>query len=312
MGSMGYKVTGNEYARPFISERAIDQPRPLKVIYIGAGISGICAAIQFPKFVRNLELAIYEKNPDIGVRGSRIDVPAHSYQLSYKSDVDRSKFYVGAAELLDYWRRVVRKYDIRTLMKSDHKCIEARCNELTCKWHVKFEILGTGDIIEDIGDVLVMRDLCYDPTGQKIAVIGAGSSGIQVVPALQPKVKAMDHYIRGRTWIAASFGNELVRQRNDGRDGNFDYTPQEIKWRENDPESYVRYRKTLEVGMQGSSAMTHRWTPTQDAAWATLTTGMRKSLQKKSEIAEHLIPEFPPLQRRLTPGLGYLATSLTT
>jgi cation diffusion facilitator CzcD-associated flavoprotein CzcO len=36
------------------------------VIYIGAGISGICAAIQFPKFVPNLELVIYEKNLDIG------------------------------------------------------------------------------------------------------------------------------------------------------------------------------------------------------------------------------------------------------
>lgn len=66
MGSMGYKVTSPEYAHPLISERAVDEPRPLKVIYIGAGISGICAAIQLPKFVPNLDLVIYEKNPDIG------------------------------------------------------------------------------------------------------------------------------------------------------------------------------------------------------------------------------------------------------
>jgi hypothetical protein len=31
----------HKYLSPFISERAINQPRPLKVIYIGAGISGI-------------------------------------------------------------------------------------------------------------------------------------------------------------------------------------------------------------------------------------------------------------------------------
>lgn len=66
MGSMGYKVADAEYAHPLISERAVDEPRPLRVIYIGAGISGICAAIQFPKFVPNLDLVIYEKNPDIG------------------------------------------------------------------------------------------------------------------------------------------------------------------------------------------------------------------------------------------------------
>jgi heterodisulfide reductase subunit A-like polyferredoxin len=51
---------------PFISERAVDQPRPLKVIYIGAGISGIIAAIKFREAVPDLDLAIYEKNPELG------------------------------------------------------------------------------------------------------------------------------------------------------------------------------------------------------------------------------------------------------
>ena len=49
-----------------ISERPIDQHRPLKLIYIGAGISGIVAAIQFLKAVPHLELTIYEKNPELG------------------------------------------------------------------------------------------------------------------------------------------------------------------------------------------------------------------------------------------------------
>ena len=59
-------ISQSPYADPLITERAIDEPRPLKVIYIGAGISGILAAIQFPKYVPNLELAIYEKNADVG------------------------------------------------------------------------------------------------------------------------------------------------------------------------------------------------------------------------------------------------------
>src|SRR3954453_19950643 len=48
---------------PLISERAVDQPRPLKVIYIGGGISGILAAIKFREAVPDLDLTIYEKNP---------------------------------------------------------------------------------------------------------------------------------------------------------------------------------------------------------------------------------------------------------
>lgn len=48
------------------SSRPMDSHQPLKVIYIGAGVSGIVAAIHFKKIVPSLELVIYEKNDDIG------------------------------------------------------------------------------------------------------------------------------------------------------------------------------------------------------------------------------------------------------
>jgi hypothetical protein len=54
------------YSTPHISERAVDQARPLKVIYISAGISGILAAIKFRQAVPDLDLTIYEKNPELG------------------------------------------------------------------------------------------------------------------------------------------------------------------------------------------------------------------------------------------------------
>lgn len=66
MGSTDQQVLNDQFLHPLISERAIDQVRPLRVIYIGAGVSGICAAIFFPQLVPNLELAIYEKNGDVG------------------------------------------------------------------------------------------------------------------------------------------------------------------------------------------------------------------------------------------------------
>jgi cation diffusion facilitator CzcD-associated flavoprotein CzcO len=65
MGSMGFPVA-EKYTHPLITERAIDEPRPLRVIYIGAGVSGICAAIKFPQYVPNVNLVIYEKNADVG------------------------------------------------------------------------------------------------------------------------------------------------------------------------------------------------------------------------------------------------------
>ena len=53
-------------AKTIISERSIDEPRPIKMIYIGAGVSGIVGAIEFIKRVPNLQLVIYEKNPEVG------------------------------------------------------------------------------------------------------------------------------------------------------------------------------------------------------------------------------------------------------
>jgi cation diffusion facilitator CzcD-associated flavoprotein CzcO len=162
MGSMGYKVPQGEFAHPLISERALDEPRPLKVIYIGAGVSGICAAINLPKYVPNLELTIYEKNADVGgtwfenrYPGCACDIPAHSYQLSFESNPDWSSFYVGAPEILRYWQRVAEKYGVKKHMRFRRRCVEARWDEETSKWRVKLKNVDNNEIIEDVADVFV-------------------------------------------------------------------------------------------------------------------------------------------------------------
>lgn len=49
-----------------VEERSIDESRPLRVVVIGAGISGILACVRFNQRIPNLDLCIYEKNADIG------------------------------------------------------------------------------------------------------------------------------------------------------------------------------------------------------------------------------------------------------
>ena len=44
----------------------VDYARPMKVIVVGAGISGILAAIRFPRRIAKLDLVVYDKNPEIG------------------------------------------------------------------------------------------------------------------------------------------------------------------------------------------------------------------------------------------------------
>lgn len=54
----------------------------------------------------------------------------------------------------------------------------------------------------------------YDLKGKKVAVIGAGSSGVQIIAAIQKDVDQLYHWIRSPIWITASFGHTWA-----GRDG---------------------------------------------------------------------------------------------
>ena len=56
----------DDVSRSSIPARSIDTARPLKVICIGAGISGILAAVNLPKQVQDLNLTIYDKNQELG------------------------------------------------------------------------------------------------------------------------------------------------------------------------------------------------------------------------------------------------------
>lgn len=52
-------------------------------------------------------------------------------------------------------------------------------------------------------------DETFDPAGKRIAIIGNGSTGIQIVPALQPLASVIDNYARSRSWVSpvGAFGD---------------------------------------------------------------------------------------------------------
>lgn len=142
--------------------------------------------------------------------------------------------------------------------------------------------------------------------GKQIAVIGAGSSGIQIVPALVDRVKGMDHYVRGKTWISSQHGGERLSTRTDGKGGNFAYREEEKQAWRNDTASYMEYRKELELEMQTLYAKSQRDSDLQNSARAQYQADMQRRLRDKPELLKELLPEFPPLCKRLTPGPGYL------
>jgi cation diffusion facilitator CzcD-associated flavoprotein CzcO len=45
----------------------------------------------------------------------------------------------------------------------------------------------------------------YSLEGKKVAVLGAGSSGVQIVASIQKKVSTLYHWVRSPIWITAGF-----------------------------------------------------------------------------------------------------------
>jgi cation diffusion facilitator CzcD-associated flavoprotein CzcO len=118
--------------------------RPLRVVVIGAGISGILAAIRFPQRISNLSLTVYEKNTDISgtwlenrYPGCACDIPAHTYQATFAPNHEWSQFYASAPEIHAYWKKVAHKYSCMKYIKLQQQVISATWDEDTAKWRLK-------------------------------------------------------------------------------------------------------------------------------------------------------------------------------
>ncbi|KAL3460586.1 hypothetical protein BJX64DRAFT_262573 [Aspergillus heterothallicus] len=328
-------------AEPWIlEERSIDASRPMRVVVIGSGISGTIASIRLRQRIGNLDLCVYEKNADIGgtwlenrYPGCACDIPAHTYQATFEPNKEWSTFYAAAPEIHKYWKRVSTKYGCEQHIKFKHQVVGATWDAAACKWTLQVKRVDTGEIIEDRCDVVVSAsgalnewkwpsipglhdfkgkllhsaswDESYDYSGKRVAVIGNGSSGIQIVPGMLPKVTHLDHYIRGKTWLSPTFAREQIDKRNSELE-NFSFTPEEIETFKKDHSAYQKFRKEIEKELQSVHGATLVGTPEQLGTTAFFTENMKRRLQRKPELADDLMPAFPPICRRLTPGPGYL------
>ncbi|KAH0846689.1 hypothetical protein AYO21_08087 [Fonsecaea monophora] len=332
--------TQTDWSAP--SQKSIDDDRPIKVICIGAGISGMLTAIRFPQKIKNLDLVIYDKSDDIGgtwhenrYPGVACDIPAHSYQFTFANNLNWSSFYAAGPEIHRYLKNVARRYDVERYVKLRHLFLGARWQAADGKWEVEIEDLESGRKFTDRADILIratgilnrwewpdipgLRDFKgtllhsadrkswetpLDPKGKRIAVIGGGSSGIQIVPQLQPTAARIDHYMKGKTWVSpVGYGSD---KSNRGVTDNYKYSEDELRTYRENPEEYIRYRREIERIMNAKPEILFKGTEEQKAFFALNDESMKQKLSKKPHIYESLRPDFSPFCRRLTPGPGFL------
>jgi len=186
-------------------------------IIVGAGISGIGAAICFLQQFPEKSVVILDAGSAIGgtwstftYPGVRSDSDMYSFAYSFRPWTSR-QVYADGATILQYVQDTADEYDVTRLVRLKHKVSQVRFSKQTATWQIQFTgkqqdltcsflFMGVGYYNHDHGHSpqwpgefagkLVHpqqwpQDL--DVTGKRVIVIGSGATAISLMPALASK-----------------------------------------------------------------------------------------------------------------------------
>lgn len=124
--------------------------------------------------------------------------------------------------------------------------------------------------------------------GKTIGLVGNGSTGVQILPAILDEVEKVYVFIRSRTWVTASFAQKFA-----GPDGTNLFFSEEQKrhWREH-PEDYLAYRKEVESELNSRFRLYLKDSIEQREAREYSISQMTEKLAPRPEVIERLVPDF--------------------
>ena len=210
--------------RPLIEE--------LDVLVVGGGFAGIYQLERLRAL--GFSVKLYEAGADAGgvwhwnqYPGARVDTEATLYQFSDERiwrEWNWSEIFPGQVELQAYFRFVIEKLELGSDIRFGTRVVAAQFDEQSNKWTVEsrdeqtgetflsrarffLPLLGTGskslyptiDGLEDFaGDWFHTSRWPegYDMKGKRVAVIGTGASGVQVIQSIAPEVEQLGVYQR--------------------------------------------------------------------------------------------------------------------
>jgi len=202
----------------------------ISVAIIGAGFAGIGAAIRL-KDQGITDFEIFERGTRVGgtwrdntYPGAACDIPSRLYSYSFAPNPDWSHTYSGSDEILGYIDSMVESFGIAPHIRFGHNVTGVEYDEVAGEWTVNFEgrepvqaravIVASGPLanasfpkIEGIETYEGKKihsarwDHDYDFTGKKVAVIGTGASGVQIVPELIKVAKSVKVFQRTPGWV---------------------------------------------------------------------------------------------------------------
>src|SRR6266852_5902355 len=187
------------------------------VVVVGAGFAGMYMLHQLRGL--GLTVRVYEQGGDVGgtwywnrYPGARCDVESMQYSYSFSDELQRewdwSERYAPQPEILKYANHVADRFHLRSDIQLDTRVDQAFFDASDNSWSVstsdsktvtaKYVVLATGCLsnarMPDIKGLADFKGKVYhtghwphepvDFSGQRVGVIGTGSSAIQSVPIM--------------------------------------------------------------------------------------------------------------------------------
>ncbi len=200
-------------------------------VVVGAGFAGIYMLHK----LRGLGFTarVFETGTGVGgtwfwnrYPGARCDAESMFYSYSFDEDLQQewswTERYATQPEILGYLNHVVDRFDLRRDIQLETRVTTAHFDEESGRWHVttdrgdaidaQFLVMATGCLsasaarVPDLPGIDTFRGRWYhtcdwpeegvDFTGQRVGIIGTGSSGVQAAPQIARQAKHLTVFQR--------------------------------------------------------------------------------------------------------------------
>jgi cyclohexanone monooxygenase len=187
------------------------------VVIVGAGFAGMYMLHRLRSL--GISARVFEAGSGVGgtwywnrYPGARCDVESMQYSYSFSPELQQewqwSELFASQPEILRYANHVADRFDLRRDMQFDTRVTEAVFDRATHRWTVRTDrgdvvsaqhcVMATGCLstarVPDVPGIERFAGKTYhtghwphegvDFTGQRVAVIGTGSSAIQAIPVI--------------------------------------------------------------------------------------------------------------------------------
>ncbi len=200
----------------------------LRHVVIGAGMAGILAAIRLRE-AGYRHVTLLEKATKVGgtwrenrYPGLNCDVPAHAYTYSFAPNAEWSSYLAPGREIQTYFERVTAEHQLDKITHFGQEVESVTYADGAWRVATKAGLSCTADVVIAATGVLHhprMPDIAgldsfagtavhsarWDDTipldGQRIGVVGSGSTGVQIISALGSRATKLSHFQRSPQWI---------------------------------------------------------------------------------------------------------------